>query len=170
MNCEVTFINIVDPYNIEPSPEPTNFEATAETHASVEHGEIIPKGGAWQYESMISSESPVSGLDALSAAARGHYYQPRHSRDSRSSLAQDSSSVDTPMFLSGSQDLRFILNSDEPAMNLESSEQRSITACSPIDPELTRTGTSDTAPVTGLVAEREMAFLLRRFSETTGHW
>lgn len=154
----VTFFNITDPYNMEPTPEPEYRAASTP---------IIVPSIEERIQERIEEQPPntyynvqfdqASGLEALSAAATSnlHYLRP---------IPVPEASLDaTASSHVSNNNLDFILNPTAP--------DGSIGVASPrIDPSLS----SPSAPIQRTdpdpVEDYEASFLLRHFGETTGQW
>ncbi|KAG9239310.1 hypothetical protein BJ875DRAFT_221903 [Amylocarpus encephaloides] len=142
----VTFLNIVDPFNMEPTPEP-GLQNTA-TPVVVPRMSERP---ANPYYNVNFDEAP--GLEALSAAATGSLQYLRPLPVAEQPPAHSSNN------------LNFILNPAGPE------RPNSVVSSPPIDPSIVPS--NPTSPPTleaTAVDEHEVAFLLRHFGETTGQW
>ncbi|KAK6585410.1 hypothetical protein PZA11_002137 [Diplocarpon coronariae] len=140
----VTFVNITDPYNMEPSPEPEIRQPSAST--------VSPQVEDRQQEAyfnVCSDQAP--GLEALSTAAASGFQYIRPLR------------VDAQAPHHQSNNLNFILNPARP----ESSLGFSSPAIDPVLMVSPRTQVPDGPPP---VDEHEVAFLLRHFGEVAGQW
>ncbi|KAK0110466.1 hypothetical protein ONS96_002077 [Cadophora gregata f. sp. sojae] len=137
----VTFLNITDPYNMEPTPEPDRPGSVTV---------ISPRAEEKASETFFSIPyDQAPGLEALSAAATStfQYIQPSPEYPQTSPHQ--------------SNKLNFILNPTRP--------ESSLGYASPaIDPHLI--GSSQVPDETPPVDEHEVAFLLRHFGETAGQW
>ncbi|EKD20866.1 Zn(II)2Cys6 transcription factor [Drepanopeziza brunnea f. sp. 'multigermtubi' MB_m1] len=140
----VTFCNIADPYNTEPSPEPDFQEISAPVVPP--RGDEKPQGS---YLNIPYEQAP--GLEALSAAATSTFQYIRPSpADSHASPYQ-------------SNNLNFILNPTGPESSLSFSS-------SAIDPALMDPPQILVLDDPPPVDDHEVAFLLRHFGETAGQW
>ncbi|KAH7409423.1 hypothetical protein BKA64DRAFT_397131 [Cadophora sp. MPI-SDFR-AT-0126] len=137
----VTFLNITDPYNMEPTPEPDRSGSVIVTSPPAE------ERPSETFFNIPYDQAP--GLEALSAAATStfQYIEPS-TGDAQTSLHQ-------------SNKLNFILNPTRP----ESSLGYNTPA---IDPHLIGSPKLPEDPPP--VDEHEVAFLLRHFGETAGQW
>ncbi|KAL2074628.1 hypothetical protein VTL71DRAFT_8406 [Oculimacula yallundae] len=138
----VTFLNVTDPYNMEPTPEPDQSPVPGLSPAV---GERPPAS----IFNMSYDEAP--GLDALSTAATSTFqYMRPSSGDPHTSPHQ-------------SNKLNFILNPTRPESSLGFGSPA-------IDPLLTRSSMVHISDDPPPVDEHEVAFLLRHFGETAGQW
>jgi hypothetical protein len=156
---EVTFFNIIDPYNMEPSPEPDS-EPAGEPMIEPQVEER-PTNNYFQ----VSFEG-AAGLEALSTAATNSlpYIRPLLGPEQPSSQS--------------SNNLNFILNPEGPSGSIGESRHgcafanaNHFTAVSSpvVDPVLT-TSVSPPSSEYPVVNTHEIAFLLRHFGETAGQW
>jgi hypothetical protein len=138
----VTFLNITDPFNMEPTPEPEYRAASSPIIVAQPEDRHVNSFLHLPYD-----EAP--GLETLSAAATSNfeYLQPL------------SANMSPP----SSNNLNFILNPAGPESSLEISP--------PIDPALTSLSkTQHGGESSRPVVQHEIAFLLRHFSEVAGQW
>lgn len=144
----VTFLNITDPYNMEPSPEPEY--RTTSTPIIVPQ---LEERSAESYFHMPFDQAP--GLEALSTAATTnfHYIRPLS--------VPVPSPGDTHASPHSSNNLNFILNPTRP-------ETPHGVLTPAIDPALI--GPPERSSQPSPVSEHEVAFLLRHFGETAGQW
>ncbi|KAF4624236.1 hypothetical protein G7Y89_g13937 [Cudoniella acicularis] len=146
----VTFFNITDPFNMEPTPEP-EYPASA-TPIIVPQIEERP---ASAYYHVQFDQAP--GLEALSAAATSnlHYLRPLP--------VPEQPSPDVTTSPHASNNLDFILNPAGPDGSVDIPSPR-------IDPSLAASNTPSQRVDPKPVEDYEAAFLLRHFGETTGQW
>lgn len=147
----VTFHNITDPFNMEPTPEP---EIPADTPPIVVP-QIEERPESSLYYPLQFDQAP--GLEALSAAATSNLQY------RRPFSAPPQSHIDATASPHSSNNLNFILNPAGP-------DGCADVASPPIDPSLVTSHPSlqnnDPKPV----EDFEVAFLLRHFAEVAGQW
>ncbi|ATZ52245.1 hypothetical protein BCIN_08g00170 [Botrytis cinerea B05.10] len=146
---KITFFNVIDPYNMETSPEPEqSTESILPTATTIDD----PVDGVSTYPQF--EEAP--GLEALSTAATTNMeYMPQLSVHTQSPR-----SFNTPQH--SANNLDFILNPTRP----EAHQSSPLVDHSLRSLSRTSTFISDADSV----REHEVAFLLRHFGETTGQW
>lgn len=150
----VTFIGVTDPYNMGPSPEPEDIpQPSAENHEQARNLRMPSINEAthdtpspWSPAAKAPSDA-APGLDALSAAAAASH-TPGLNTPGREEVARSPSAPS----MAHTNNLNFILNHPRSSQS------------SPIDPALVASGLQP------IIHEHEEAFLMRHFSETTGHW
>ncbi|KAJ8065820.1 hypothetical protein OCU04_006483 [Sclerotinia nivalis] len=146
---KVTFFNVIDPYNMEASPEPEQpADSTLPTIGTVD----TTSDGAYNYPSF----EKAPGLEALSTAATTNIEYMRQ----LSVPVQSPRGINTPQH--SVNNLDFILNPTGPEGRLSSPI---------VDPSLRSLSKTNTfINDVDSVREHEVAFLLRHFGETTGQW
>lgn len=146
---EITFHNIIDPFNMEPTPEP-EFQHVQSPVAPM----VVPIQERPQNSYFPGNLEGASGLEALSVAATSNlqYLRP---------LPPPPEQQPSPH---ASNNLNFILNPTGP--------DRSSSVSSPqIDPNLTNSySIPPPHSESTAIVDHEEAFLLRHFGETTGQW
>ncbi|CAG8981908.1 hypothetical protein HYALB_00009163 [Hymenoscyphus albidus] len=142
----IAFHNIIDPFNMEPTPEPEYLPATISTPPIV-----MQMQEPSQNSYFPGNFEGASGLEALSVAATSNlqYLRPLPPPEQQPSPH-------------ASNNLNFILNPTGP-------DRSSSVASSQIDPNLTNSHSIAPNESTA-VDDHEVAFLLRHFGETPGQW
>lgn len=144
---EIAFHNIVDPFNMEPTPEP-EFQPMQSPVATM----AVQMQERPQNSYFPATFEGAPGLEALSVAATSNlqYLRP---------LPPPPEQQPSPH---ASNNLNFILNPTGP-------DRSSSVSSSQIDPSLTNSLPPPTPESTAII-DHEEAFLLRHFGETTGQW
>ncbi|TVY65642.1 Transcriptional regulatory protein moc3 [Lachnellula suecica] len=146
----VTFHNVLDPFNMEPTPEPEYHPASPPIPAP----RIDERPENNSYYNMQFDQA--SGLEALSAAATSNM---QYARPFSAAAQSPLDAITSPH---SSNNLNFILNPTGPDGSIG-------VASPPIDPSLITSHPSpqnDPKPV----EDFEVAFLMRHFGETAGQW
>ncbi|RDL41123.1 uncharacterized protein BP5553_01102 [Venustampulla echinocandica] len=149
----VTFCNVTDPFNMEPTPELECPPATASASTPIVAPQIEERASI-----NYAHYDQAHGLEALSTIATSniHYARPLP--------IPEQASLDATASPHSSNNLNFILNPAGP-------EGSASLASPPLDPALVvPISNSNKGNGPFPVEDPEVAFLLRHFGETTGQW